>query len=563
MCRNKQSEDKFYDAHEFQMVGAGVGGGFENTAELHIMNYDQAMATDDKPKWEESVGAEHDRMKANKVFTPKHIKDTPEWATVLSTTWSMKKKSNGTYRARMVARGFEQIDGEHYDEHDKSSPTVSEITTRICFVIMLMAGFWAEILDVCGAFLLGSFKPQHQMYIEIPKGFEKFYDKGMVLLLNKTLYGTKQAALQFWRLLLQAFKAMKYQRSKADACLQFKWMPSGNLMMWISWIDDCAIIGEKSEVKLEKERMKQIFECDDGGEMKEYIGVKLEMDRNRGWMRMTNPVIIQSFQDEFELSSNAPPNPAPAGSILKRGEENDNINKKDQKIYRSGVGKLLHVMRWSRPDILNRVRELSRYMAGATAHHLKEMHRVMSYCVATSARGWVLDPDMKWDGKDRNFEFIVTGKSDSDYAVEPDTRRSISGCTTFLCGAPVVCRSRMQKCVTLSVTEAEYVAGVECAQDMLFTMRVLESMGLKVKKPMILEIDNKGAVDLANNWSVAGRTRHVAARIAFLRELKEEGLILVQWKSSAEMSSDIFTKNVGGADFEKHAQVYVGKDEYM
>ena len=41
---------------------------------------------------------------------------------------------------------------------------------------------------------------------------------------------------------------------------------------------------------------------------------------------------------------------------------------------------------------------------------------------------------------------------------------------------------------------------------MLFTMRVLESIGLKVKKPMILKVDNKGTKDLANNWIVGGQT---------------------------------------------------------
>jgi hypothetical protein len=49
----------------------------------------------------------------------------------------------------------------------------------------------------------------------------------------------------------------------------------------------------------------------------------------------------------------------------------------------------------------------------------------------------------------------------------------------------------MQKSVTLLVTEAELVAATQCAQDMLFTIRVVESMGLKVKKPMILEVGNK------------------------------------------------------------------------
>jgi hypothetical protein len=58
-----------------------------------------------------------------------------------------------------------------------------------------------------------------------------------------------------------------------------------------------------------------------------------------------------------------------------------------------------------------------------------------------------------------------------------------------------------------------------------FAMHVLELIGLKVKKPMIPEIDNKGAVDLTHNWSIGGRTRHVEVRQYFLRDLKEDGII--------------------------------------
>ena len=56
----------------------------------------------------------------------------------------------------------------------------------------------------------------------------------------------------------------------------------------------------------------------------------------------------------------------------------------------------------------------------------------------------------------------------------------------------------------MSVAESESVSATECAQEMLFNMRVLELIGLKVKKPMILEVDNKGAVDLSHNWNVGG-----------------------------------------------------------
>jgi hypothetical protein len=121
------------------------------------------------------------------------------------------------------------------------------------------------------------------------------------------------------------------------------------------------------------------------------------------------------------------------------------------------------------------------------------------YCVGTPNRGLFLKPTMKWD-KDPNFEFeILVGRSDSDFAKDPERHRSVSGYSTFLCGASVTTKSRMQGSVTLDVMSAEFVSGTQCAQEMVFNMRVLESMGLKVKKPMILEMDDKGAVDLSKN----------------------------------------------------------------
>ena len=133
------------------------------------------------------------------------------------------------------------------------------------------------------------------------------------------------------------------------------------------------------------------------------------------------------------------------------------------------------------------------------------MSKVMMCCRGHPTRGLTLKPKNVWDGSP-DYEFTVEGLSDSDCAKDPITRHSVGGTSTFLEGSVVNTRSKMQKCVTLSVTQAEHVACVECVQDMLFIVRLLESIGLKVKKPMILRCNNKGAVDLANNWSTAGRT---------------------------------------------------------
>jgi hypothetical protein len=87
---------------------------------------------------------------------------------------------------------------------------------------------------------------------------------------------------------------------------------------------------------------------------------------------------------------------------------------------------------------------------------------------------------------------------------------------------------------------------------------------LQVEKPMILEIDNKGMVDIANNWSVGGRTRHMNTRYYFLRELKEAGVIRVIWRSGRlNMPSDMLTKNLARPLFEKHITTYCGEDEYL
>jgi len=88
-------------------------------------------------------------------------------------------------------------------------------------------------------------------------------------------------------------------------------------------------------------------------------------------------------------------------------------------------------------------------------------------------------------------------------------------------------------------------------------------MGLQVELPMVLEMDNKGAVDLANNWSVGGRTRHVDVRNYFLRELKDEGVLSIKHVSGEDNEADIFTKNTSGPVFEKHIHKFVGDNEYM
>jgi hypothetical protein len=245
------------------------------------------------------------------------------------------------------------------------------------------------------------------------------------------------------------------------------------------------MIGPKNQVMKTREGILEQFECDDVGELKEYVACKIE--RGDGYLKVTQPVLMRSLQDEFELPEGNPPlTPAPANTDLPYCKPEDKLPDKLMTYYRSGVGKLIHLVRRTRPECWNPVRDLTRYMTAANGAYITAMHRVMKFMVSTKEKGLYIEPTKRWDGKDRNFEFEIGGEADSNYASAHD-RKSTSGWRTYLCGASVSEKSSTQRNTTFSVTEAELVAGTDCAQDMLYIKKILESMGLKVKLPMILK----------------------------------------------------------------------------
>ena len=97
------------------------------------------------------------------------------------------------------------------------------------------------------------------------------------------------------------------------------------------------------------------------------------------------------------------------------------------------------------------------------------------------------------------------------------TKRSVSGWSAKLNNVSYTRKSKMQRFVTLSVTEADCVAAISCVRDMIYGKHFIESLGLKVKLPMTLYMDNKGGVDIFNNWTIAGNTRAVSVRFCYIR----------------------------------------------
>ena len=141
--------------------------------------------------------------------------------------------------------------------------------------------------------------------------------------------------------------------------MHIKWTEDG-LTLWISWADDCVSVGKKELGLVAKKGMTDQFDCDEVGELTEFIGCKLE--HSDGWLCAFNlpegPVLVTL---------------AEPGSVLMKARDNMAVDSKQPSVYQSGVGKLIHIMKWSRPDVLNAVQDLMQHMSVATLCHIKAM----------------------------------------------------------------------------------------------------------------------------------------------------------------------------------------------
>jgi hypothetical protein len=88
-------------------------------------------------------------------------------------------------------------------------------------------------------------------------------------------------------------------------------------------------------------------ECDDSGEVQGFVGWKIECNRDYRKMRITQPVLLQRFRDEFSLTGDDKPRtPGVSHKTLQLGSD-PQVEGERRTYYRSGVWKLMHLRRWS------------------------------------------------------------------------------------------------------------------------------------------------------------------------------------------------------------------------
>ena len=127
------------------------------------------------------------------------------------------------------------------------------------------------------------------------------------------------------------------KRSTADPCLCFDWTEDG-LTLVISWIDDILIFGNMKAVARTKTNLTARVDCEKCGELNEYVGWKI-IRTAKSALEITQPILIQSFSDKFDLPNHDCPTPARVGNVLTKADESDLLGPTEHIKYRSGVEK--------------------------------------------------------------------------------------------------------------------------------------------------------------------------------------------------------------------------------
>jgi hypothetical protein len=153
--------------------------------------------------------------------------------------------------------------------------------------------------------------------------------------------------------------------------------------------------------------------------------------------------------------------------------------------------------------------------------------------------------------------FHLEGISDSSFAEDKNTRISVDGFVVYFCGAPVATKSKLGRSVTLSSTEAAHFAMSEVAREVLYIKQLLDTIGIEIKLPIDIRVDNIGAMLIGNNFSVSQQTKHMDIRQHFIREYIEDDIIKLMFIRSVDNDADQFTKYIPDELFKKHTSKLV------
>lgn len=503
-----------------------------NVAECEIpVTYGEALRSRESEKWREAVDSELESHQENGTWS---LVDRRPRMKTIDSRWVFKvlKDEKGEirrFKARLVARGFMQREGVDFTE--TFAPVVRYDSLRVLLAVVAAKDLELSQFDVQTAFLYGTL--DEEIFMELPDGLSvnEVTRENKVCLLEKSLYGLKQSPRCWNREFSSFLRKFKFKETSADKCI-FVGRVGESVVYLALFVDDGLVAAEnKGAIDVVVKHLKEAFKITIG-DASLFVGMQIERERSTRTVFVHQNLHARKILERFEMvDAKSTSVPCEAGSKLlplSEGEEGEEVP------YREAVGSLMFLSIVSRPDISFAVNLVSKFLNRHSKEHWRAVKRIISYVAGT------VDYGIKYQGEDGRLS--LRGYSDADFAGDVETRRSTTGYVFELAGGPVTWASQRQKLVTLSTTEAEYVAASITSREAVWLRRLLSDIEQPCKEATVIHVDNQSSIRLARNPEFHKRTKHIDVRFHFVREKVQAGELRVEYLRTEEQKADILTK---------------------
>jgi len=502
--------------------------------------YSDALGRPDADLWLGAMAIELNTFKEIGLY--QEVEALPD-RKIIDSKWvfKIKRGPNGEidkYKARLVAKGYTQIEGLNYT--DMFAPVTKFTTIRSLLALAAQHDLEVHQIDVKAAFLNGEL--DEEIYLRPPPGFRN--DPKVVWRLLRALYSLKQASKAWYDTLRKMFESLGFTCSNADHSLFYK-DEDGDLLIVTIYVDDKLIFSKNlNAIKCLKLQLSEHFEITDLGEARWILGMEVVRNRQQGIISLSQRRYIEMILDRFGLKDGR--------SVSTPLETNVKLVKidvpeVDAKTYQSALGGLMYAMLAVCPDLAYAVGALSKHTACPGQSHFAALKRVYRYLRGTTDTRLIYR---------KTSEMSLLGYVDADWAGDVNDRRSISGYTFVTAGAAISWSSKKQPSVTLSSTEAEYMAAAAAAKEATWLKLLFSEIEPSLSRtPVKLLIDNQLAMSLAKNATFHDQMKHIAIRHHYIREKVDEGEIVLEYLLTAEQVADVLTKPLSR---EKHIRFIEG-----
>ncbi|CAI7807941.1 unnamed protein product, partial [Closterium sp. NIES-54] len=310
---------------------------------------EEALAGDDREAWLASRDDEFQSHMENQTWT---LTNLPPGRKALDCTWVLCVKTDAEGRlerrkTRLVIKGFQQREGIDFQE--VFAPVAKAPTLRLLLAAAAVCGWKVEQMDVKTAFLYGVV--DEEIYMKQPKGYDD--ESGRVCRLNKAIYGLKQAPRCWYARLVEVLEALGFKVSGCDESL-FMTEGEEEKVFLLVYVDDILLFSPSLErIKEEQGKLKETFQCKALGPVGYYLGLHVERDEVKGWLRLHQHKYLAAMGEKYGLEEGrSVKTPLPSGFQLHLDEEEGEVLEYElQHRFQSMVGSLMYASVNTRPDI--------------------------------------------------------------------------------------------------------------------------------------------------------------------------------------------------------------------